>query len=310
MIKIYAPASIGNLNVGFDVLGAAISPIDGSLLGDCITIQSSKKFELKVLGSFKNDLPKNELDNIVWKCWNYFCKKINKKINIKITLEKNMPIGSGLGSSACSIVAALIAINNFLKKPLQNSELLILMGKLEGIISGEIHYDNVAPCYLGGLQLIINQKKYLSEKIPNFTNWLWIVGWPGIKISTSQARNILPKKYSKETCIQHSKNLAGFIHASYTKNSKLASTLMQDLIAEPYRTCLLPNFIKTKKKIIEVGALSCGISGSGPSIFAITKNTDMAVKISEIIKNNYFKNKIDGFVKICKIDTIGAREIG
>ncbi|QCI25412.1 homoserine kinase [Buchnera aphidicola (Sitobion avenae)] len=309
MIKIYAPASIGNVGVGFDILGAAIVPINGMLLGDFVTVQLSEKFNLINKGIFAEKLPKDTEENIVWKCWLKFCKIIKKNIPVSIILEKNMPIGSGLGSSACSVVATLVAMNEFCKKPLSSKELLLLMGEVEGEISGSIHYDNVAPSYLGGLQLILNDSEIISQTIPSFKNWFWIIAWPGVKVSTSEAREILPKKYNKEVCVKNSRHLAGFIHASYSKQPYLAARLMQDFIAEPYRIKLLPNFLKTKEKIKKMGAISCGISGSGPTIFSVTDNIQMAKKISSWLTKNYLQNKT-GFVHICFLDLKGVRKIG
>ncbi|QCI19769.1 MAG: homoserine kinase [Buchnera aphidicola (Brevicoryne brassicae)] len=309
MITIYAPASIGNVGVGFDILGAAIIPINGALLGDLVTIESSNKFQLINKGLFSKKLPKKTEENIVWKCWSRFCKIIKKEVLVSIILEKNMPIGSGLGSSACSIVATLVAINEFCNYPLNSRELLLLMGQIEGEISGSIHYDNVAPSYLGGLQLILEDTEIISQKIPSFKNWFWIIAWPGIKVSTAEAREILPKKYQKEICIKNSRYLAGFIHASYSKQPYLAARLMQDFMAEPYRIKLLPNFVKTKKKIKKIGAISSGISGSGPTIFAISDNINTAEEISLWLKKHYLQNET-GFVHICFLDTRGARKIG
>ncbi|ALD15156.1 serine kinase [Buchnera aphidicola (Aphis glycines)] len=309
MIKIYAPASIGNVGVGFDILGAAITPINGDLLGDCITIKRSEKFQLFNKGAFSNQLPENHKQNIAWKCWSKFCNVVKKNIPVSILLEKNLPIGSGLGSSACSVVATLVAINEIFNSPLNSKELLLLMGEVEGEISGSIHYDNVAPSYFGGLQLILEDTHIISQTIPNFKNWLWIVAWPGIKLSTAEARKILPKKYTKDVCVKNSRYLAGFIHASYTQQSDLAARSMKDFIAEPYRSKLLPNFFENKKQVKKLGAISCGISGSGPTIFAISDNIKIAKKISLWLEQNYLQNKT-GFVYICYIDTKGVRKIG
>ncbi|QCI18181.1 homoserine kinase [Buchnera aphidicola (Aphis nasturtii)] len=309
MIKIYAPASIGNVGVGFDILGAAIKPINGDLLGDCITIKLSENFQLLNKGIFSNQLPTNNEQNIVWKCWYKFCNIIKKNIPVSIILEKNLPIGSGLGSSACSIVATLVAINEIFDNPLNSKELLLLMGEVEGEISGSIHYDNVAPSYLGGLQLILEKSDIISQKIPDFNNWFWIVAWPGIKLSTAEARKILPKKYTKDICIKNSRYLASFIHASYSKQSNLAARCMKDLIAEPYRSKLLPNFFESKEEIKKLGAISFGISGSGPTVFAVAEDIKIAEKVSLWLSKNYLQNNT-GFVHICYIDTKGARKIG
>ncbi|WP_343184165.1 homoserine kinase [Buchnera aphidicola (Ceratovacuna keduensis)] len=305
MIKIYSPATIGNISVGFDTLGLAISPIDKSNFGDTIEIKKYKKFDIKNIGKFSKKLPKKNNENIIWKCWKYFCKKIKKNISVLITLEKNMPIGSGLGSSACSISASLVAMNEFCKNPLSKIELLKLMGKLEGKISGNVHYDNVAPCFLGGLQIILNKKNVISQSIPFFKNWIWIVAWPGTKTSTLQARKILPKKYKLKTCIEHSRNLSGFIHSSYSYQQKLATKFIKDLIAEPYRMKYIPKFLEIKKNIKKIGAIGFGISGSGPTVFSICNNMYKAKKISTWLKKNYLKND-KGFVKICKVNNKGT----
>lgn len=117
-----------------------------------------------------------------------------------------MPIGSGLGSSACSVVAALVAMNEFCGKPLNESRMLALMGEMEGRISGSIHYDNVAPCYLGGIQLMLEENGIISQQIPSFDEWLWVLAYPGIKVSTAEARAILPAQYRRQDCIAHGRH--------------------------------------------------------------------------------------------------------
>lgn len=124
-------------------------------------------------------------------------RELGKQIPVAMTLEKNMPIGSGLGSSACSVVAALMAMNEHCGKPLNDTRLLALMGELEGRISGSIHYDNVAPCFLGGMQLMIEENDIISQQVPWFDEWLWVLAYPGIKVSTAEARAILPAQYRR-----------------------------------------------------------------------------------------------------------------
>ncbi|WP_109399337.1 homoserine kinase [Proteus sp. TJ1640] len=309
VVKVYAPASIGNVSVGFDVLGAAVSPIDGQLLGDCVTVETASAFTLKSKGHFVSKLPSDPKQNIVYQCWQLFCEKLGKELPVAMTLEKNMPIGSGLGSSACSVVAALVALNEFAQKPFDERQLLLMMGELEGRISGSVHYDNVAPCYLGGLQLILEQNGTICQPVQTFDDWYWVMAYPGIKVSTAEARAILPKQYSKADIINHGRYLSGFIHACHTQQSGLAASLMQDVIAEPYRTRLLPGFEKAREASQKKGALACGISGSGPTIFTISDSLEIAQDMAEWLKQNYVQNS-EGFVHICRIDTRGARQIG
>jgi len=122
------------------------------------------------------------------------------------------------------------------------------MGELEGRISGSVHYDNVAPCFLGGIQLMLEENDIISQAVPGFDDWLWVMAYPGIKVSTAEARAILPAQYRKEDCIKHGRLLAGFIHACHTRQPALAAKLMQDVIAEPYRTRLLPGFATDRRR--------------------------------------------------------------
>lgn len=309
MVKIYAPASIGNVSVGFDVLGAAVTPVDGSLLGDCVTVTAAEHFSLRNEGRFVGKLPSEPKENIVYQCWERFCQEVGKTIPVAMTLEKNMPIGSGLGSSACSVVAGLMAMNEFCGKPLDDTRLLALMGELEGRISGSVHYDNVAPCFLGGIQLMIEQNGIISQPVPAFDDWLWVMAYPGIKVSTAEARAILPAQYRRQDCISHGRYLAGFIHACHTRQPALAAALMQDVIAEPYRTRLLPGFANARQAAKDIGALACGISGSGPTLFSVCDDMEKAQRLASWLQDNYLQND-EGFVHICRLDTTGARQLG
>ncbi|KHN53253.1 homoserine kinase [Pectobacterium fontis] len=309
MVKVYAPASIGNVSVGFDVLGAAVSPVDGSLLGDCVSVEAADLFSLRNEGRFVSKLPDNPKENIVYQCWERFCQEIGKTVPVAMTLEKNMPIGSGLGSSACSVVAGLMAMNEFCGKPLDDTRLLTLMGELEGRISGSVHYDNVAPCFLGGVQLMLEENGIISQPVPSFDDWLWVMAYPGIKVSTAEARAILPAQYRRQDCISHGRYLAGFIHACHTGQAALAAKLMKDVIAEPYRTKLLPGFAAARQAAEDIGALACGISGSGPTLFSVCNDMASAQRMADWLRDNYLQND-EGFVHICRLDTTGARQLG
>ncbi|QJC31385.1 homoserine kinase [Enterobacteriaceae endosymbiont of Macroplea mutica] len=305
MIKIYSPASIGNINVGFDSLGIALTRLDNGILGDYVTIIPHKTFTLMKTGLFIQDLPEDN-ENIIFHCWLKFCDKINKTIPVKVLLEKNVPVASGLGSSACSIVSFLKAMNIFCEYPLTNTELIILMGELEGLFSGNIHYDNIIPCYLGGMKLILSMKHISIQDIPIFSNWLWVIAYPGISLSTYNSRKILPNTYTLETCIQHSQYLSGFIHASHIQNEILAAKLLKDHIAEPYRKNIIPNFNKVKNKAKQLGALNYGIAGSGPTIFCIFNHLHNAQDMVMWLKKYYIQNH-KGFVYICTINKVGTQ---
>ncbi|MBF9001564.1 MULTISPECIES: homoserine kinase [Vibrio] len=313
-VVVYAPASIGNVSVGFDVLGAAVSPIDGTLLGDRVEVKlGDQPFSLATAGHFVSKLPSEPKENIVYDCWQVFGRELAKKQlplkNVAMTLEKNMPIGSGLGSSACSIVAALDALNRFHGQPLNETELLALMGEMEGKISGGVHYDNVAPCYLGGVQLMVEELDIISQEIPCFDDWFWVMAYPGIKVSTAEARAILPAQYRRQDIIAHGRYLAGFVHACHSGQGDLAAKMIKDVVAEPYREKLLPGFAQARKYALSAGALATGISGSGPTLFSVCKEKEVAERVARWLEQNYVQNE-EGFVHICRLDKQGSKVTG
>ncbi len=316
-ITAYAPASIGNVSLGFDLLGAALKPIDGSLLGDEVDLTIAEQFSLEVAGRFADKLPPDPDSNIVTRCYQHFVKVLEQKgyakediPALKMTLHKHLPIGSGLGSSASSIVAALHGLNQFYaeyfgKTPFTDNELLLVMGELEGQISGSVHYDNVAPCFLGGLTLMAEYKEQVALQLPIFKNWYWVSCYSGISVSTAAAREILPKQVSMADTIQFGRQLAVFTDALYRQDEELAAAMMQDVIAEPYRKSLLPKFDESRAFSEQNGALAFGISGSGPTVFAVCDNLQNAEKINQWLTDNYIQNDT-GFSHVCQLDLDGA----
>lgn len=308
MIRVYAPATSANVNVGFDSLGVALSPIDGTLLGDIVQIDEREVgFHFESAGRFQQELPSDPQDNLAYVAYQLFIDTLAKKGNavkpLTLRLEKNMPIGSGLGSSACSIVASLVALNHFHDKPFSDKELLYMMGELEGCVSGDVHYDNVAPCFLGGMQLMQNDN--ICSKIPTFDQWYWVLAYSGLCLPTAQARAVLPQVYDKKTVILQSRYFANFVAGCFSGDEQQAANSLQDLIAEPYRCHLLPNFERCQKNAKNYGALAFGISGAGPSIFAITNNLVQAQQIAQSFSQHYVQNH-KGFVHICQANAQGA----
>jgi len=316
-LRAYAPASIGNVSLGFDLLGAALKPIDGSLLGDEVDIEVAEQFSLVIKGRFADKLPPDANSNIVTRCYQHFIAALEQQGHaksaipaLKMTLHKHLPIGSGLGSSASSIVAALHGLNQFFadyfgKAAFTDNQLLLVMGELEGQISGSVHYDNVAPCFLGGLTLMAEHKEQIALQLPMFENWYWVSCYSGISVSTAAARDILPKQVDMANTIQFGRQLAVFVDALYRKDEKLAAAMMLDVIAEPYRKSLLPKFDESRSFAVQQGALAFGISGSGPTVFAVCDNIENAKTINQWLADNYIQNDT-GFSHICQLDSSGA----
>jgi len=310
----YAPASTANVSVGFDVLGGALTPINGDLFGDRVKISTSDvAFSLTCIGRYAHKLPTDFTMNIVYQCYLVYQQaltKLNKEIlPVEMILEKNLPVGSGLGSSSSSIVAALEALNAWHDYALDENTMLLLMGEMEGQISGSVHYDNVAPCYLGGMQLMVNEGGVISQTLPSFKEWYWVVAYPGISISTSAARNILPAQYRLSEALTYGRRLGAFVHASHTNQPELAAKMLKDVIAEPYRSQLIPGFKEARLFAEQSGALAMGISGSGPTVFAVMTDLIQAQSLQHWLTENFLQND-EGFCHICHLDEQGARVLG
>ena len=316
-VSVFAPASIGNVSVGFDVLGLAVKPIDGTLLGDVVSVEESEvESQLTVIGAFADKLPSNKEDNIVWSCLQLFNNALIAEglspTSVKLTLDKKMPVGSGLGSSACSVVAALASLNSFYAKYhdfcFDEITVLKMTGQMEAQISGSLHYDNVAPCYLGGLQLMVPDEIVISRTLPSFEDCYYVMAYPGIEVSTKAARDILPTSYSRSDVISYGQNLATFVDACHRQDKKQAFSVLTDVVAEPYRTNLLPKYQQAHDYLKSKGALATGISGSGPTLFCVCDNEQQAENFALWLKEHYLQTSL-GFVHVCQADGAGAIEI-
>jgi len=314
-LTVYAPASIGNVSVGFDALGLALAPMNGALLGDLVRLTplegSAADWQLESTGPFAADLPASPEDNIVMACCRAYQESVAQQgITVEplsVNLDKRLPIGSGLGSSASSIVAALEALNRWHGNPLSILDNFRLMALMEGRISGEVHLDNVAPCLFGGLRLCPpgNQQEYA---LPWPGAWRVVVCWPGTQLVTRQARDVLPDKIPRAVAVRHGAQFAQFVHALHSGNTRLAADCIVDHIAEPYRRKLLPGFDEARVELRQLGALAVGISGSGPTVFALVNDTDIAHRVADWLSENYKKTE-RGFVHICRADLGGARGV-
>jgi homoserine kinase len=313
ILTVYAPASSGNVSVGFDALGLALAPMDGSLLGDCVSIMpgAPSDWMLCIDGPFAHALPLDQEQNIVITS----CRRFEKAVRatgsevypLNITLNKRLPVGSGLGSSASSIVATLVALNQYFSRPLDRPALLQLMAEMEGSISGEVHLDNIAPSLLGGLRLCMpgGARQY---GLPWPGHWQSVVAWPGTRLETRSAREVLPQGYDRKTVITHGAQFALFIHQLYQGEAAAAAECLVDVLAEPYRKPLLPGFEEARLALAGMGALATGISGSGPTIFAIVDDSRVAEAVAAWLEENYLQNE-QGFVHVCRADLAGARKV-
>jgi len=313
LLSVYAPASSGNVSVGFDTLGLALAPIDGSLLGDRVSIMPGNPpdWMLCLDGPFAHALPQNQEQNIVITS----CRRFERVAHeagvdvrpLNVSLGKHLPVSSGLGSSASSIVATLVALNHYFGRPLNRPALLKLMAEMEGSISGEIHLDNIVPSLLGGLRLCM-PSGVSQYALPWPGHWQSVVSWPGTQLDTRSARDILPPAYDRKTVVAHGAQFALFVRQLYQGEPAAAAGCLVDLLAEPHRRSLIPGFDTARAELKRIGALAVGISGAGPTIFCITDDSGVAKSAAQWLQQNFVKNEA-GFVRICRADLAGAREI-
>ena len=309
-LRYYAPASTGNFTVGFDLLGAAFEPLSCELFGDVLEILSEQsEMSLSIVGRYVHQLPADSSDNLVLRCFTAFEQKVGRRLpRLALRLHKNLPVGSGLGSSACSIVVACFAFNDYFGQPLTKTQLLQLMAEAEGGVSGSVHYDNVAPSYFGGLQLMLPGSAQICRSIPWFEHWRVVLCYPGTVLSTKAARDVLPKHLSLSDSIAFAGMLSRFVSACYAADEADASTALQDLVAEPARKTLIPELAGIRAALEAQEVLHVGISGAGPTLFALCKDDQQAQLAADYLSRHYAKNE-DATTQICRLSLSGARAL-
>lgn len=287
-VCVFAPATIANLNVGFDVLGLALNT-----LGDKVHLKINNRSENKIIeivngSEIPLDLEKN--------CCSVVIKTMQKHtqqfIGVDIKIKKGFETGSGLGSSSASSAAAAYAYNLILGSPFTKEELIAFAAEGERIACGAPHLDNVAPCLLGGL-VMLHESAPLSLPLPK---GLFLLSFfPKIKVHTKDARAILDQKVPVNLMKSQIGHMAAFIKSLYSNNLNLFSKSLKDLIVEPKRKLLIPKFDELKQTALKEGALAFGISGSGPSVFAICKNQKTCETIQQNMLNLYKETGIQVF---------------
>lgn len=305
IVSAFAPATVANVAVGFDILGFAIDSV-----GDTVTLTKTSdmgKIEIEAIEGI-DGLPFDVHKNTATIGLVRMMKDFNLPFGFKVKIKKGIPLSSGMGGSAASSVAAVVAANAFLEKPLTKSELLSYALEGEKSASGAIHADNVAPCLFGGFTLIrsLNPIDIINLPYPDLT---CVLIHPDIKVETKHARSVLKPTITLPQFIEQSSHLAGFIAGCFQKDINLIQRSCHDFIIEPQRSHLIPGFLEAKASAIENKAIACSISGSGPSIFAFAHKEDSS-KIKEAMCLALKKSgvaQIDSWIS--SISETGARVI-
>jgi homoserine kinase len=280
-IKVLAPATVANVACGFDVLGFALNGINDELI-----MRLVPKRGVTIINKDEYNLPTEPSQNVIGVSLLAMLEEVKEEIGFEIESTKNIKPGSGIGSSAASAAGAVYGANYLLDNRFSNEDLIRFAMCGEELASGSKHADNIAPCIYGGFTLIRSTSPLDIIPIPApFLN-VTIVH-PQIEVKTSDARSILKRQVLLADAVKQWGNVGGLIAGLMKNDYDLIGRSLEDVIVEPIRSILIPNFDEMKQKSLKIGALGGGISGSGPSIFMISKDQNTALEVEKIAKEIY-----------------------
>jgi len=301
----FAPASVANVAIGFDILGFSVGAI-----GDRATVRKSAKpgVTIKSIGGVVSDLPLEPAKNTAGRALEAMHEALGLNHGFELELDKGIPLSSGLGGSAASAVAAVVAANALLDVPRSQLELLKFAVQGELVASGSVHVDNIASSLYGGLVLTVGIDQPRVKQIPVPPNVRAVVVHPHMFLSTRQARAILKGTVEMKDFVWQTANLAGFISGCYTNDLDMIREALEDVVIEPQRAALIPGFTDVRRAALSAGALGCSISGAGPTVFAWCLEAHaMAVREAMVVGFSHHKLESDHWVTV--IDPVGARVI-
>jgi homoserine kinase len=273
----FAPASVGNVAIGFDILGFAIEG-----LGDRVTVtrRPAPGVEISAIRGVAGDLPREPRENTAGRALLAMQQAVTPGFGFTLEIDKGIPLGSGLGGSAASAVGAVVAANALLPEPCTPLELLkfALAGEATG--NADRHVDNVAPSLFGGLVLTVGIDSPRVKQIPVPKGIRAVIVHPHMFIATSAARAMLKGTVELRDFVWQTANLAGFISGCYTDDLDMIRASFEDVVIEPQRQALIPGFQQVRRAAMQAGALGCSISGAGPAMFAWAREAAAAAVLA------------------------------
>lgn len=300
-IKVHAPATVANLVCGFDVLGMALQQPQ-----DSMTLRLHPEPGLTIAHTDGYGLPVAPEKNVAGAALLALIEECKQPVGFGVLINKCIKPGSGLGSSAASSAGAVVAANYLLGNPFTNEDLVRFAMNGEKVASGVKHADNIAPCIYGGITLIRSIFPLDIVRLSAPPLYVTVVH-PQIEVRTSDARQILRKEVQLKAAIRQWGNIAGLV-AGFMKNDyDLIGRSLEDVIIEPVRSMLIPGFDEVKKNSRETGALGGGISGSGPSIFMLSREEGTAQQVEKVMTDVYTKLGIDFKTYVTTINTRGVQ---
>ncbi|OMP30824.1 homoserine kinase [Mangrovimonas sp. DI 80] len=303
-IKIFSPATVANVACGFDVMGFCLDAV-----GDEMIVKKSAQKGIRITKIEGYDLPLEAEKNVAGVAALALLEDAKPNFGFDMEIYKNIKPGSGIGSSSASASGSVYAINELLGRPYNKTQLSYFAMKGEALASGCEHADNIAPGIFGGFTLVKSVDPLEILEIPTPDELYATIVHPQIEIKTSEARAILPKEIPLQKAITQWANLGSLVHGLHTCDYELISKSLNDVVIEPYRSTLIPYFQEVKALAQNHGALGSGISGSGPSIFILSKGEDIANQVAHASENLYSKTNLDFNIHVSKINTQGIKTL-
>ncbi len=302
----FAPASVGNVAIGFDILGFSVDAI-----GDRATVRRVAQPGVRVtaIRGVVPDLPREAAQNTAGRALMAMQEALGLSFGFELELDKGIPLSSGLGGSAASAVAAVVAANALLPSPRPPLELLRFAMHGEAVASGSMHVDNIAPSLYGGLVLTVGIDHPRVKQIPVPPAIRAVIVHPHMQLSTREARAILSQSVKLADFVWQTANLAGFISGCYTNDIDMVRESFQDVVIEPQRAALIPGFAEVRQSALSAGALGCSISGAGPTVFAWCLEAQAAA-VCEAMVREFQRHGLKADHWITEVAPKGARVVG
>jgi len=291
----FAPASVGNVGIGFDILGFAVDAI-----GDRITVSRREQPGIVISGcsGVATDLPLEPEKNTAGRALMALNVAAKPAFGFEMHIEKGIPLGSGLGGSAASAVGAVVAANALLDEPFDRLALLKFAMQGEAVASGSMHVDNIAPSLFGGLVLTVGIDNPRVKRIPVPPGITAVIAHPHMFLSTRQARAILKRDVA----------MADFVWGCYTDDLELIREGLNDVVIEPQRRQLIPGFTAVRNASLAAGSLGCSISGAGPTMFAWAQ-TDVAEAVRAAMVQEFARHGVETDHWVVRVESDGARVV-
>lgn len=305
-VTAFAPATVANVCCGFDILGFAIEN-PGDEVEVSLADQSGVRMT-KITGD-DGKLPLEASRNTSAVAIQSYLKAIGSDQGVDVVLHKKLPLGSGMGSSAASAAAALVAVNTLMGEPLTRKELVPHAMEAERIACGTGHADNVAPSILGGFVLIRDYHPLDLLQVSFPRDLCCVLVHPHLEVRTEDSRRILRNSVTIRDAVSQSANAAGLMIGLMNQDYELIGSCLKDAIAEPVRSVFIPGFDQLKKVAKDAGALGSGISGSGPTVFALCTNLETAQRVGERMVEHFSLSHLKSDLIVSPVNAKGATVI-